>query len=368
MLQSILSNLAVILLSHLIISSLISNKDRIPDIPRRVFVLFLLLFTVVSMFYLPIYIGEYRFDLRLIPLIMTALFSGWSNTLVVLAAASLWRLAMGGDGAVPGVLFGMMIPTLFTLVYAHLKQGRGNIGEKALLITACWLLSDIPVWMYLSEETDVLKEILPLRYVSFLVAALIYYILINLETSRVQMKDRLEFLASHDQLTELLTKQECLRRADEKRKSTQESLFFSMIDIDHFKKLNDRFGHVAGDQVLIQMAGIFKSFSSDKILVSRYGGEEFMIFIEAADRKRAMETLGDIQQRIRSSVFRAHQEEFMKVTVSIGLAQWKSDMPAEEAIKEADRHLYMAKELGRDRLVHEDFVEIEESEVCVVLS
>lgn len=355
MLQSVLSNLCVILLSHLIISQLVSNREKFGQLTLRYLILLMTTFTVISMFYLPIQIGEYIFDLRLIPLIMLALFSGWSNTVIVLLAASVWRFfIIGGTGAIPGVLFGMVLPTTFTLIYAHYFTNNGKLWDKIILVTICWAISDIPLIFILPDGFSVMKQIFVMRYFSFLGAAILYYVLIELENKQVGMKTQLRFLATHDQLTGLLNKQECIRLAEMKMKSEQKnsSHFIAMIDLDHFKKLNDSYGHAAGDQALIQMAKIFKSVVNDRTLAARYGGEEFIMYFCAGSEKEAMDELSAMHNRIRHTLFQVKEDEAISVTVSIGIAQWPNDSSIQYAIKEADRKLYLAKEQGRDQIVY----------------
>lgn len=354
MIQSVLSNLAVILLSHMIISQMVSNREKFGNLTMRYIILLMISITVISMFYLPIQIGQYIFDLRLIPLIMLALFSGWSNTLFVVVIVSAWRFfIIGGDGALPGVLFGMIVPTIFTLIYARYIANNGKLWDKIVLVTICWALSDIPIMFMIPDGLNVMKQIFVMRYFSFLVAAILYYVLIELENKQHGMRSQLQFLATHDQMTGLLNKQELIRLAEIKMKSAakENSHFIVMIDLDHFKKLNDRYGHAAGDQALIQMARIFKSVVNDRTFAARYGGEEFIMYICAHNANEVMHELGSLHERIRHTMFQVKTGEAVPITVSIGLAQWNNGTSIQDAIKEADRKLYIAKERGRDQIV-----------------
>lgn len=351
MYQSILSNLAVILLGHLLMNTLINYQNRLPN--NLVNPLIVLLFSgvIITMFYLPISFGEYRLDLRLIPLIFLALFRGWKITLSILFIASSWRLFMGGDGAVPGVLFGMIMPTLFALsFYKPNKALKINLKEF-LIVTVCWFISDFPIIFIFPNGLEIFKNIFLIRYTSFLAVAFIYYTFILLAYKNEALKNELEFLASHDPLTGLLNREKFLKIVEGKIMNTHMNHYIAMIDIDHFKQLNDTYGHLAGDHVLKQFASIFKKYECENLKVARYGGEEFIIYLKAINTEQAAKTLEKIQNEIRATLFQLDDEHSMTVTVSIGLAKFGTGSQLQDVISQADKNLYLAKEKDRDQLV-----------------
>ncbi|AXH99531.1 diguanylate cyclase [Sporosarcina sp. PTS2304] len=353
MIQSILSNLAVILLSHLAVTTLIGYRERFSKLMLQISIVLLMSITIISMFYLPIFLGEYRFDLRLIPLTVLAIFSSWRITLSTLFLACLWRFFMGGDGAIPGIVFGMVLPTVFALIYAKFIGRKGRFWDRFIIVSICWALSDIPLMFILNDGFEILLDIGLWRYSSFIIATLIYYTVIQIENNRIEMKAQLQFLATHDQLTGLLNRQECIRLAEVKIKANDECKqhYIAMFDIDNFKKLNDQYGHVAGDEALIQISRIFASFKTDQLIIARYGGEEFMIHLCTKDHAEAIALIEKIQERIRLTNFNITATQSIPVTVSIGLAHWIENTPLQNAIEEADHKLYLAKELGKDQLV-----------------
>lgn len=352
MVQSILSNMAVILLSHLLVTSMLNYRERFKKITLRINIIIILSATIITMFYLPIYFGDYRFDLRLIPLIMLAFYSGWRITIPVLIIAAIWRFFLGGDGAFPGIVFGMTIPTLFALLYVEFISKKSSIWNILIVAILSWCISDFPIIFYTSDAVSALKPLFSWRFVSFLIAALVYYVVIEIDNKRMAMKEELHFLATHDQLTKLLNKQECVRRAEIELKSkVQQEHFFAMIDLDYFKKLNDEFGHFAGDEALIQIATIFRSFENDQLLIARYGGEEFLLYTSAKNCNEALNKIEELQEKIRGTKFQVQPNLAVPITVSIGLAKWNEGDAIEDVIKEADRNLYIAKERGRDQLI-----------------
>ncbi|WP_307150022.1 diguanylate cyclase [Robertmurraya andreesenii] len=320
---------------------------------RQISLCIILLFSgvIIAMFYLPIQFGSYRLDLRLIPLIFLALLRGWKITLPVLTIVSFWRFFMGGDGAIPGIIFGMILPTLFTLSFYKPDKARSHLIGRMILISVCWFISDFPIIFILPNGLEIFMDIFWIRYLSFLGTAVIFYLFILLEHKREALKQQLEFLACHDPLTKLLNKNKFTQLVEESLLEVNKTHSISMIDIDHFKQLNDKYGHIAGDQVLMMLARIFKKYENENIKIARYGGEEFILYQRTACFEEAKKLIEEIQNEIRTTLFKIDKNQSIKVSVSIGLAEIEKNTKLEEAIKLADRNLYKAKENGRNQLV-----------------
>ena len=123
-----------------------------------------------------------------------------------------------------------------------------------------------------------------------------------------------------------------------------------MLDIDHFKKVNDEHGHLVGDGVLRDVARLLRSALRTVDSVGRYGGEEFLALLPQTPPE-ARRTGERMRQQIGEHVFRVGKRE-LRVTVSVGVATWGvgGAHSAEGLIREADQALYRAKEAGRDRV------------------
>ncbi|HAK58946.1 MAG TPA: hypothetical protein DCO77_01005, partial [Nitrospiraceae bacterium] len=124
-----------------------------------------------------------------------------------------------------------------------------------------------------------------------------------------------------------------------------------MIDIDHFKKVNDSHGHHGGDAVLAGIARVLKEALRETDLFARYGGEEFVVIATATEAPGAR----TLAERLRKCVEDAHVEydgKRIKVTVSIGISTWKPLIKEdhEALIRQADAALYRAKDQGRNRV------------------
>jgi diguanylate cyclase (GGDEF)-like protein len=126
---------------------------------------------------------------------------------------------------------------------------------------------------------------------------------------------------------------------------------FLLLDIDHFKRINDSHGHPAGDAVLHQLADLLKRTSRGEDLVFRYGGEEFAAVLPNASARAAAQ----IAERIRTFVEKYNflwNHQALPVTVSIGVASASaSDKNSQALIQAADAALYQAKNEGRNRVV-----------------
>ena len=125
-----------------------------------------------------------------------------------------------------------------------------------------------------------------------------------------------------------------------------------MCDIDHFKKVNDTYGHNAGDAVLEHVAKNLKDSVRDSDEVYRWGGEEFIAFVPTANLEKSAEIAERIRKRIEDSVCTFEGTD-IKVTMSFGCAEIDPDVSVEDNIKVADERLYKAKETGRNRVVKE---------------
>ena len=124
-----------------------------------------------------------------------------------------------------------------------------------------------------------------------------------------------------------------------------------MIDIDHFKTINDRFGHEAGDRVIKGVAEIIQRKVRDAGLAFRYGGEEFLALLPGASEQEALACAADIYDGVRALTLRYGLTDLGQVDVSIGVASYPQHVQSDNLLRAADVALYRAKEQGRSRIV-----------------
>jgi diguanylate cyclase (GGDEF)-like protein len=129
-----------------------------------------------------------------------------------------------------------------------------------------------------------------------------------------------------------------------------------MADLDGFKKVNDSYGHVMGDQVLIEVARRMRNCLRSYDAIGRYGGEEFLIVLPNSDDLQALRLAERIRLAVSSEPFRFHNID-LTVTVSQGVTTWNEPhpIPVELLIQAADRGLYIVKNGGRNGVEHVPF-------------
>ncbi len=122
--------------------------------------------------------------------------------------------------------------------------------------------------------------------------------------------------------------------------------WIGILDIDHFKKINDGFGHVFGDEVLLLFAGLLKKIFRNSDMLFRFGGEEFVVFLLNTTKQEATQTF----ERFRRELELFNFPQVGKVTVSIGMTKIDSECHSASLLEQADRALYYAKENGRNQI------------------
>jgi diguanylate cyclase (GGDEF)-like protein/PAS domain S-box-containing protein len=163
----------------------------------------------------------------------------------------------------------------------------------------------------------------------------------------------LQRLASHDPLTGCLNRRaffDAVQPMLGESQQDESSVSCLMVDSDHFKQINDSYGHSVGDEVLRRIASTLHNVVGDSGLVCRYGGEEFCVVLPKQDSRSAASLAEETRKAIEQ--LRFENNEGLQLTVSIGVSQLESgDVDATAIIKRADQSLYVAKELGRNRVV-----------------
>ena len=164
-------------------------------------------------------------------------------------------------------------------------------------------------------------------------------------------------MAIKDGLTRIYNKRyfmEVLEKECEYNRRNQVGLALILFDIDHFKQINDTWGHPAGDYILKSLSQLIETEARGYDVFARYGGEEFAFLLRGAPLAAAVNLAERVRQEIASHVF-VYDEVELKVTVSHGVAHWDGHEPKEdiELIEAADKLLYKAKESGRNRVCHE---------------
>jgi diguanylate cyclase (GGDEF)-like protein len=173
-------------------------------------------------------------------------------------------------------------------------------------------------------------------------------------TERKRLNEELQLLATTDSLTGLPNRREFMRRLEEQKgrllRGLDDEAAVLMLDIDHFKSVNDQHGHAVGDAVIRHLAALMKDSQRKVDMLGRVGGEEFAALLPGADPEAARVFAERLRQRIEATPLE-HEGLTLAVTVSVGIAAMDAkDEKADSVLARADEALYCAKRGGRNRV------------------
>ena len=190
---------------------------------------------------------------------------------------------------------------------------------------------------------------------SFLASGgLAYFTLLRYNSAKRETEElvqQLESISATDPLTRVFNRRHLMVRIDEEmRKSFDDAspLTLCIMDIDHFKRVNDNYGHLYGDEVLIKIAATISSNLSQNEIFGRYGGEEFIILFLNSDLPATLKVIDDLYKALQEIVWQ-HGEP---ITVSGGISTYTKGISYSKFLENADTNLYKAKNTGRNRVVH----------------
>ncbi|AWU96128.1 GGDEF domain-containing protein (plasmid) [Azospirillum ramasamyi] len=176
----------------------------------------------------------------------------------------------------------------------------------------------------------------------------------RMQTDTRQMAQALHAASQTDPLTELPNRRQMVDRLEAelcrlgRNGGGSGSFALIMLDIDHFKEVNDAFGHAAGDHVLVEAAGLFRRNLRGQDLCARWGGEEFLILLPETDQLQA-EAVAEKLRGLIAHHSITHQGRSIAITLSLGVAAYRPGRTADDCIQAADDALYIAKRAGRNR-------------------
>ena len=160
-------------------------------------------------------------------------------------------------------------------------------------------------------------------------------------------------LSRQDPLTKLLNRRamyEVLEVEIERFERSHSPFSLLMADIDHFKKINDKYGHDCGDAVLMMVSESFKNMTRKQDKIARWGGEEFLMILPETDSEGAARLAEKLRQNLENSVLE-HNSAKLNITMSFGVSQYIPNVDIDRSIKAADEALFLAKKAGRNRVI-----------------
>lgn len=238
------------------------------------------------------------------------------------------------------------------LLDINMPQCSGIEIAQVIRLNQDWLR--VPI-TYLSSEQDVEKRSVALGRAGddFLSKPLSDRELVTAVTTRAARSRQLSDALDRDSLTGLLKHSRIKEQVDIELSRTirnGDNLSLVMLDLDHFKQINDTYGHPAGDKVIKAIAHLLRQRLRKTDAVGRYGGEEFVALLPRCGREEALALMEDVRKRFREISFSAGERTFT-VSLSAGIAAYRPGIErAEQLLQEADAALYRAKSDGRNRV------------------
>jgi diguanylate cyclase (GGDEF)-like protein len=252
---------------------------------------------------------------------------------------------------VPG-LEGLLakLPNPKTGSYEYQEQGRGHFLNVRFIPELDWYL------FVDKHESAALASIRQTLYVNLLLCGLITALVLTLVSLAIyRYQKRIEALAITDALTGLPNRRGfdiLAGQALQEAQREQSPLTALLIDLDHFKELNDSHGHLAGDEVLRGFADRLNDSVRQSDIICRWGGEEFIVLLKGTDSSAAQQIAEKLRSRAEESRYNFAGEE-LQVTISLGLTDLRNDDSLHSLLARADRALYRAKQTGRNRVCQE---------------
>jgi diguanylate cyclase (GGDEF)-like protein len=227
-----------------------------------------------------------------------------------------------------------------------------DINGNTILMTFMLIKSfnNIPIGYLISYEADTTFKVFSRSFYLMILSLLFIMIIINIFIINIiKLKNVAEKKAITDKLTGLFNRSiiDTLIQVEiERAKRNNKPISILLFDIDHFKKINDTYGHDKGDYALKTIAEIARRTLRKSDYIIRWGGEEFLVILPETDLDGATK----VAEKIRSNIENYNFKDIGKVTVSIGVTTLQIGEPLDNAIKRADEALYAAKNKGRNRV------------------
>ena len=254
------------------------------------------------------------------------------------------------------MMFALTSPRATTTVFAwvllipilsHLLMGRG----LGLLVSAVFMGTAAVIFFFKYHDAPEMMQPLPIANMGLMSLTILAFSHIY-EITREQSESRLLKMAQTDALTGLANRARLSDVFEQERKRSLRNgtpLSMLVLDLDHFKQVNDQYGHDMGDRVLQAVSDLLKQSMREQDFIGRWGGEEFLAILPDTNFNHA----GESAERIRKSVeeLELYSDGIrVCVTLSIGITQYRADELLSDAIARADVALYESKSAGRNRV------------------
>lgn len=350
--KELFSNLAILASLLFLYSQLTNNRPlhRMSSIKRKIIVGIVggVIGNILMQY--SIHIGDSIVDLRHIPIILLAFYGGFIPAYLSMVLIIIGRFLIGVNLA---SILAMVIMLLVTTGAVVLAKSRITRKTKVILSLTWNNLVFSILYTLVITDTEILMILIPIYWVVSYLGGLAAFYIINYLRSIQLLFEKYKNESTVDGLTGLNN----YRKFDaifndllEKVEGKNEKLSLLYIDIDFFKKINDQYGHVQGDQVLKQLSEILQKSTRSFDITSRNGGEEFTVLLLDCPLEKAMNIAENIRKAVEENPFNLSSDT-IHISVSIGVACYnETTSDAKNIIEDADKALYKAKNTGHNKV------------------
>jgi diguanylate cyclase len=315
-------------------------------------------------------VGSVLLPMEPLPLVWVLLvYNGliWPHLAYLIASRSpdpytMERLQLQGDSISGGFWvaacgFNPLVSALITMMLwmNNIAAGGFRFFVRGVL---CWLLGALIGVMLLgfnwndSVSKTIVYACLPMLIIYPIIIGLIAY---NLAMDLHRKKEQMQYLSRTDGLTGLFNRAYWELRAKEeiaRARRNYTPLALVLVDVDHFKRVNDTYGHAQGDLVLQQLAQLLQRNLRETELLGRYGGEEFVVVLPGSTKQEAFKTAERLREAVAELKFGDQAGQALHCTISLGVAAFADGLGDFSSwLKAADKALYQAKRQGRNQTV-----------------
>lgn len=303
-----------------------------------------ILTSLVLMHY-PIQLSEgFLIDLRMVPISLIGLRYGLPQALLASIPAALYRMYLGGIGVLPAMVSLGSLLLVIGAAWMWARHQQKNLQDVKFMPWVLFL-NMIPGILMLPAGLTLLWKVFPVLYLGSVLTLFLCISVLNTRQKQLRANEEV----SQDSLTDPLTGLNNRRGLEQDAVQFYGGNHVLTLDVDHFKSINDRFGHQVGDDVLSTLGTVIRESLGSQHRAYRLGGEEFVVVLRNKTEKQAMRWAEDIRAAFTERVEMVHRTVPVAITVSAGLTRMAAGEGFHAALSRADELLYQAKSQGRNR-------------------
>jgi len=351
MLQGLFINFCILVTLTFCMSNFLHTRIGPGDgWPRRLISLATMAASGVVLFQFPVPIAEGVFlDLRSVLPALAGFAGGPLSGLLVAFVLAAYRIYIGGAGMVAGsvvLLSAGLLGGLLGVGLSALTRPAGKLLWRTLVIFG---VSTLALGLVPGARGQILMENYPLMVAFYTAGFFVCLGIFRVHYQADKSHREMERIAQTDPLTSLLN----MRTFESALNQSlgEGPAYLLIFDLDRFKLVNDTYGHIFGNEVLVAVAGLMRSQIRAGDLAFRYGGEEFAVLLRTCSAEQAVQVAERLRAVVSAHSFAPAEGQALHVTISGGLVPLRADQPVERQVGEADALLYQAKAAGRNRIL-----------------